>query len=259
MLTIKLLAFGVLSSVIWMSLLWWVFNKTKNASYVYAGLPLGVLLYSVVYFFGSNGLQGKEFLALTTLLIWAGRLSYHIYGSRHSRSEDIRYSALKTKFKIDNIKKEFLFFQAKGLLNGIFAIPFLLISLASRNFVSMFDLLAFTITYLAIFGEAVSDHQLKTFQNNSYNKGKVCDEGWWKKSCHPNYFFEIMVWTGFFLLALREPFGILGILAPIAAYISIFKLTGIPASERHATQTYGDLYTNYKLRVPNFIPLKLKK
>lgn len=226
---------------------------------MYAGLPLGVLLYVVVYFFGSNGLQGKEFLALTTLSIWAGRLSFYLYSDRKNRVEDIRFKFLREKFEINNPKKEFLFFQAKGLINGVLAIPFLLIALSSRNFVSMFDLMAFTISYMAIFGEAVSDYQLKNFKNNSYNAGKVCDEGWWKKSSHPNYFFEIMVWVGFFLLGLRESFGILGILAPITTFLLLFRFTGIPRSEESAMKTYADLYKNYKRQVPLLLPFRLKK
>ena len=64
MVALKIITLGVLASFIWMSLLWWISEKIKNAALVDVGWGISVLLYCTIYFFGTNGLQGKEFLAL---------------------------------------------------------------------------------------------------------------------------------------------------------------------------------------------------
>lgn len=261
MLVLKLLSMGLLVSVIWMSLLWLISEKIKNAAVVDVGWAISVLFYAVIYFFGSKGLQGKEFLALTMVLMWSARLSYHLYVDRikSGKPEDKRYQVLREKFKTDIPKKMFFFFQAQGLFNAILSVPFLLIAISPLPKVGLFDLLAFMIAYLCIFGEAASDYQLKNFKQNPDNKGKVCDVGLWKYSRHPNYFFEFMIWVGFFLLAVREPYGILAIVAPAAILATLLKFTGIPATEEQSLRSKGDLYRDYQSRVSSFIPLPPKK
>ena len=260
MLALKLIGAGILVSAIWMAILWVISEKIKNAAIVDVGWGLSVLFYCLVYFLGSNGLQGKEFLALATVLIWSLRLSYHLYIDRiKGKEKEGRYKKLREYFKTNIPKKMFLFFQAQGIFNLILSTPFLLIALTPKNFVSLFDLFAFMIAYLAIFGEAASDHQLKTFKADPANKGKVCEVGFWKFSRHPNYFFEFMVWVGFFLLGVSAPYGFLGIVAPAAILYTLLKFTGIPATEEQAVRSKGDLYRDYQRRVSAFIPLPPKK
>lgn len=261
MVALKIITLGVLASFIWMSLLWWISEKIKNAALVDVGWGISVLLYCTIYFFGTNGLQGKEFLALAAVLMWASRLSFHLYTDRikGGKEEEGRYKKLREYFKTDISKKFFMFFQAQGLFNALLSVPFLIIALNSRNNVSILDLVGFTVSYLSIFGESVADHQLKQFKKNPENKGKVCEVGLWQYSRHPNYFFEFMIWVGFFLLGLGEPYGFLGIVAPAAILYTLLKFTGIPATEEQAVRTKGMLYKSYQERVSAFIPLPPKK
>jgi steroid 5-alpha reductase family enzyme len=261
MVALKLIFVGLLTSAVWMSILWAISQKIKNAAVVDVGWGISVLSYTIVYFFLTKGLQGKEFLALVTVILWSGRLSYHLYLDRiqSGREEDGRYKKLREHFKTDVPKKMFLFFQAQGLFNAVLSVPFLIIALSPVNTVGLFELLAFTISYLAIFGETVADYQLKQFKKNPLNKGKVCEVGLWKFSRHPNYFFEFLIWVGFFFLGLKESHGLLGIVAPAAILYTLLKFTGIPATEEQALRSKGDLYRSYQKRVSAFVPLPPKK
>lgn len=261
MLALKIISLGILASVAWMSLLWWISEKIKNAAVVDVGWGISVFLYCAIYFLGSDGLQGKEFLALVTVMIWAGRLSFHLYRDRikGGKEEEGRYKKLREHFKTDVPKNLFFFFQAQGLFNFILCTPFLIIALNPSEHVQFLDLMAFALSYLAIFGEATADHQLKMFKKNPENKGKVCDVGLWGYSRHPNYFFEFLIWVGFFLLGVSEPYGFLGIVAPAAILYTLLKFTGIPATEAQALKTKGSLYKAYQERVSAFIPLPPKK
>lgn len=261
MLALKLISLGLLGSAILMSGLWVISQKIKNAAIVDVGWGVSVFIYAGTYFLATKGLQGKEFLAIVTLLIWATRLSSHLYIDRihGGKPEEGRYKKLREHFKTDIPKKMFLFFQAQGLFNALLSVPFLVIALNPNSRVGVFELMAFTISYLAIFGEAVADYQLKNFKKDPLNKGKVCEVGLWKFSRHPNYFFEFLVWVGFFLLAVREPYGFLGVVAPAAILFTLLKFTGIPATEAQAVSSKGDLYKSYQQRVSAFIPWTPKK
>lgn len=49
--------------------------------------------------------------------------------------------------------------------------------------------------------ESVSDYQLYNFMQKSANRGKVMRSGLWFYSRHPNYFGEIIMWWGIWLIA----------------------------------------------------------
>ena len=107
---------------------------------------------------------------------------------------------------------------------------------------------------IGIVGEAIADAQLARWRRDVGNRGRVCDVGLWSWSRHPNYFFEIVVWVGHALYALAFPWGGLALLAPALLLASIFKVTGIPATEAQALRTKGDAYRTYQARTSAFIP-----
>ena len=57
--------------------------------------------------------------------------------------------------------------------------------------------------------------QLDQFKKNSVYKGEVFDEGLWKYSRRPNYFFEWILWIGYCMLALSASWGWLGIISSL--------------------------------------------
>jgi steroid 5-alpha reductase family enzyme len=92
--------------------------------------------------------------------------------------------------------------------------------------------------------------------------GRVCRRGLWNYSRHPNYFFEFVTWVGFAFLALSAPFGIfniLGFIGPALMLGTLYKVTGIPATEAQALRTKGDEYAKYQNEVSEFFPWPPKK
>lgn len=99
-------------------------------------------------------------------------------------------------------------------------------------------------TLLFLFGlvyETIADQHKYTFRNNPENKGKFVKTWLWGVSRHPNYFGEICVWWGAFILsaiilrrarwiAVSSPLFITGLL--------IFG-SGMPTTERSAHRKYG--------------------
>ena len=83
----------------------------------------------------------------------------------------------------------------------------------------------------------------------------VCQQGLWRFSRHPNYFFQSLLWWGLFLMALPISWGWTAIIAPLAMLHFILNVTGIPLTEELAIKKRGDLYRNYQRITSSFIPL----
>jgi len=102
--------------------------------------------------------------------------------------------------------------------------------------------------------EAISDLQLHRFRQQPENKGEVCRVGFWNYSRHPNYFFEWLHWWTYVLLAITAPLGWLTILAPVAMWFFLNRVTGIPHTEIQAIKSRGDKYRNYQQTTNAFFP-----
>jgi steroid 5-alpha reductase family enzyme len=113
------------------------------------------------------------------------------------------------------------------------------------------------IWMIGFYFESVGDYQLRKFKKNPENKGQVMDQGLWKYTQHPNYFGEVTMWWGIFIIALGVPWGIITIFAPILITYMIIKVSGV----RMLNYRYrkDDKYANYKLRTSAFIPWFPKK
>lgn len=257
---IELFITALAASFVWMTFLWLVSLKIKNAAIVDVGWGISILFYCLVYFFEDGQLTSKESLALFIVSIWTVRLSSHLFFERiWGHEEEGRYKKLREYFKTHIAFKFFLFFQSQALFNGLLSIPFLILAKNGDGHIMLSDLFAFMVSLVGIVGESLSDHQLKKFKANPQNKGKVCEVGLWGLSRHPNYFFEFLIWVGYFLLGLREPYGSIGIIAPALILFTLLRVTGIPATEEQALRSRGELYRDYQRRVRPFIPWFPKK
>ena len=102
-------------------------------------------------------------------------------------------------------------------------------------------------------GEAVADAQLAAFKRRAAPH-EVCDRGLWRYSRHPNYFFQWLIWMGWFAFALASPGGWVAVIAPATILYLLLRVTGIPATEEQSLRSKGDAYRQYQARTSAFVP-----
>ena len=183
---------------------------------------------------------------------WGVRLCFHLWRRVRSEPEDGRYRALRQYWHGD--QRRFLaFFQFQALLIVLFSLP--LAAVVAHPEPSLLQLAAAVALWLvSVLGESLADAQLARFRANPANRGRTCDQGLWRYSRHPNYFFEWLHWCAWAISAIGAPLAWLGWLGPVLMYVFLRFISGIPFTEQQALRTRGDDYRDYQRRTPMFFP-----
>ena len=79
--------------------------------------------------------------------------------------------------------------------------------------------------------ESIGDYQLMLFVKQKQSKSDIMQTGLWKYTRHPNYFGEVLVWWGIFIIVLPLQHGIWAIISPITINYLLLYVSGIPMLE----------------------------
>ncbi|HSR87964.1 MAG TPA: DUF1295 domain-containing protein [Pontiella sp.] len=255
-----MLLHGLIGSFIGFSILWLVQVIRKDAGVVDIGWTTGVGAMAIYAAFLGEGWLPRRILLGSMGGIWSLRLVLYILKDRIlCEKEDSRYQRLRTHWGKKANRWFFFFFTSQSLLVVLFALPFLPGANKPDPALSFFDLLAAGLWIIAMGGEWLADLQLARFRGNSDNAGKVCRDGLWNYSRHPNYFFEWLHWFAYVLLAVGSDGFWLTWIGPAAMYLFLMKLTGIPHVERESLAKRGDEYRKYQETTPILIPWPKKR
>ena len=235
---------------------WWLSVKLKNFSFVDITWSYSLAILAPLYALLADGWTERKIIAAVIGLVWSLRLGTYLLVriKRHHPHEDVRYTVLREKWK-DSLNWNFFgFFQAQALLILLLSIPLALACLNPAPQLSVIEIIGVCVWLIGISGEALSDAQMQRFKSDPASKGKVCQIGLWRFSRHPNYFFESVVWWGFWLFACGSPWGWLTVYAPLAILYFLLRVTGIPLTEECAVKSKGDAYREYQRTTSAFIP-----
>lgn len=216
-----------------------------------------VLLTWISFFLGqAQGIRGL--LVGVLVSIWGVRLAWHIYLRNKGRAEDYRYAKWRGEWgKWFYLRSFAQVYLLQGILLFLIALPVLFINRASGLVLGVFEVLGLAVWLLGFFFESVGDAQLARFIKNPENKGKLMQGGLWEYTRHPNYFGEVTMWWGIWLIALSSPYGWIAVIGPLTITILILKVSGIPMLEKKMAE-HPD-FAEYKKRTSVFIPWFSKK
>ena len=106
--------------------------------------------------------------------------------------------------------------------------------------------------------EVQADRQKSAFKRDPAHHGRFVDSGWWAWSRHPNYFGEIVLWVGIFIvsLPLLSGWSWLALSSPVFVVLLLTRVSGVPLLEARADQRWGGepAYEAYKARTPVLVP-----
>jgi steroid 5-alpha reductase family enzyme len=123
--------------------------------------------------------------------------------------------------------------------------------------IGIIDVIAAIITLSAITIETVADRQLRKFIDNP--SSTFLNSGLWKYSRHPNYFGEVLFWTGLWIFSLSPltPQSIVvlrwwTIPGPVIM-ILLFTFLSVPMMDRHMLERKAE-YKDYMKRTSGLVP-----
>lgn len=224
-----------LSSTIfmYMSALYLIAQKKQNNSIVDVAWGLGFSIIALISFFYHRPHEIPHAIVTIITLTWGLRLSIHIYLRNKGKGEDKRYAAMRASWgEKEPFYSFFKIFMLQGFLMLIVTYPIVLINSSSDINFTPLCITGLVMWIIGFFFEAVGDYQLTQFLNNPENKGRVMRYGLWKYTRHPNYFGELMMWWGIFLMAALLPGGLITIISPLTMTFLLLFVSGIPLLEK---------------------------
>ncbi len=198
--------------------------------------------------------DGRAYLMLTLVVIWAARLGSFLFRRIHKAGKDGRF---------DEIKPSFMRFLNAWTLQGLWvtftlAAALVAITTTNRKELGLFALIGFLIWLFGFTIEVVADNQKSHFSADPNNKGKFINTGLWARSRHPNYFGEIVLWIGVAVIALPvfQGWQWIALISPVFVTLLLTRVSGIPMLEKRADEKWGDQkdYETYKKQTPPLIP-----
>jgi len=234
-------------------------RATRNYSVVDATWSLAFAVQAVFFYLFSSGNPERKALALIMLALWSLRLGFFLTRRifRHHPHVDSRYVKLKEEYGENYHFRFFLFYMMQAISVSILTIPFVFL-VQNPAPIKSIEWAGLILWAAALAGESLSDAQMNKFKSRPENKGKSCNIGLWKYSRHPNYFFEGLIWWGYYLVFLGSGLW-WGIYAPLIILHLLLNVTGVPPSEEQAMKNRGEDYRKYQQKTSKFIPWFPKK
>ncbi len=224
---------------------------TKNATAVDVAWSFLVPFFALVYAVFVDGEPARRVLVAALAGAWGLRLGSYILFDRVLRGhgEDGRYRALREHWGARAPLGFFFVFIGQVLVAWLFSLP--LLAAMRGGALDGWALAGVVVWVVAVVGETVADRQLAAFRAESTNRGEVCQQGLWRFSRHPNYFFEWLHWFAYVLIGHGAWLTWLG---PVVMLVFLYRFTGIPYTELQAEKSRGEKYRRYQRTTSAFFP-----
>lgn len=219
----------------------------------------GIFLVTVATYLVTPSPNLLNQLIVLLIGLWAFRLAFRIFRRNRGKEEDYRYKQWREEWgSWVYVRSFFQVYVLQGFLMLVLGAPALLASHESEAFTGFGTLsfLGIAVWLVGFYFEVVGDKQLDDFIANRPKDKKVLDTGLWKYTRHPNYFGEVTMWWGIWLMVAPLPMSYVALISPLVITYLILFVSGVPMLERKFA---GDpAYEAYKEKTSVFLPLPPK-
>lgn len=218
----------------------------------------------------SNTMTPLAVLIATLMTIWALRLGFRAYIKQrrygHATSSVTwrqRWIMPHTDWPLARVYiRSYIAQMAMMILLGM---PFLIALSAGKVLGSWYTVIGITLVCIGLLYETIADWQLDHFLMKKYHHSfeniplsqPLLSTGLFRYSRHPNYFGEIMLWSGLITIAWPVPYGYLGLMS-LALVLYILRITSV-RMERSLLLRYPEAYQAYQQTTAYVIPRRARK
>lgn len=248
---------AALVALVLFTVTWVVSYRLDNYTLVDATWSYSLVILVGLYAWLADGDPLRKALAVGLAGIWSIRLGTYLAFriARHHPKEDVRYAELRKRWKTNIPWNFYLVFLWQAGLIVVLSFPHLAATLNPASSISVLEWSGVALALVGMIGEAIADHQMGSFKKRHKDQPKaVCQEGLWHYSRHPNYFFEFTTWLGVWFFACGSPHGWMTLHAPVLMLVFLYRVTGIPLTEKCAVESKGENYRRYQRTTSAFIP-----
>ena len=197
-----------------------------------------------------TNLNGANIVIVLLISLWAIRLGSFLFMRIHHDGEDKRFRSIKP-----SASQFVMTWTLQGLWVSLCSMCALTAISSNTGIVTnAFFYIGLALFILGFAIEVMADMEKSAFKANQENKDKFITTGLWARSRHPNYFGEIVLWTGIAVMSFSSLEGLkyLTLISPIFTYLLLVYVSGVRMLEARGDLKWGDdpAYQEYKKKTP---------
>lgn len=238
----------------------------KNNSIVDIGWGMGFVVGSWLTLFVTENPTILSYTIVGFISIWGLRLSLRLLKRNYGKPEDFRYAQWRKEWGDKVVIIAFFrVFMVQGIINFVVgSASYSVIKYNKFSFDSnsqYFVYIGLLIALVGLFFEVVGDEQLR--RHIAKGSRTLLQSGLWSITRHPNYFGEILIWTGLYVSgisllftnAINPFYYMLLVISPILMSTILLKIS-TPLLEKNMEKY--DSWEEYTKRVPMIFPWSKK-
>ncbi|KAK9807023.1 hypothetical protein WJX72_010903 [[Myrmecia] bisecta] len=219
-------------------------------SSTFIALSIASLVYAKYYY-------ARHITVTVLVCIWGLRLGFFLV---------VRVLKTKGDSRFEEVKKQpvkywvYWTFQAVWVFLTLLPVTVLNATAANPGLWAS-DIIGGVLWAVGFYCESVADAQKFLFKNNPANKGRFISTGLWRYSRYPNYFGEMCMWWGVWLICIpafdHQRGYYATIVGPLFVMMLLLGVSGVPIQEKQAKERWGQdpSYQAYRRRTWLLVPL----
>lgn len=232
---------------------WLVYLWKRNPAVVDVGWATGLTLIGLFHSLSGYSSAPGALLTGPLILLWGVRLGGYLFWTRiRLGKRDARYESLHQHPDKPAPLRVLIHYMIQACFQAVLGLA-LIFAAHSPVLDSMWTAAGLLLWFAGYTGSIAADVHLHRFRSNPDNHGKVCRDGLWNYSRHPNYFFEILLWTGFAIIGIPGQLGWIGLISPLTLLLVMARITG-PISEQQSLKSKPDAYREYQATTSMIMP-----